>query len=78
MTQDDPTKYPDAHKYEDYYDEDLPEERCDLCDLPREECTCDDCGLMPDGTYSLAGTEWCDWGCKSGTSKVGSDTGEVK
>jgi hypothetical protein len=22
-----------------------------------------ECGLMPDGTCSLAGTEWCDWDC---------------
>lgn len=26
----------------------------------------DECGMMPDGTCMLAGSEWCDWECKHG------------
>ena len=48
--------------YEDDYERD---ETCDLCSEPLEECTCDDCGLQPNGLCLLAGTEWCDWKCKS-------------
>jgi hypothetical protein len=35
--------------YEDDYEDDYDE--------------IDDCGMMPDGQCSLAGTEWCDWEC---------------
>ncbi len=28
----------------------------------------DDCGMMPDGLCSLAGTEWCDWCCPLGAA----------
>ncbi|MEL7754173.1 hypothetical protein VO57_015200 [Citromicrobium bathyomarinum] len=30
---------------------------------PEFEDEWDDCGLMPDGQCSMAGTEWCDWDC---------------
>lgn len=56
----------DPHQYEDHYDEaDEGPNTCDLCDLAIEDCTCDECGLMADGTCMLAGTEFCDWSCKS-------------
>ncbi len=56
---------PDDHKHEDYYDEDEADEVCDRYQLSAEDCTRDDCGLRADGTCLLAGSEWCDWQCKS-------------
>jgi len=26
----------------------------------------DECGMMPDGQCTLAGSEWCDWNCPNG------------
>ena len=36
---------------DDYYEDDFDDD-------PASEC-----GLLPDGTCMLAGTEWCDWDC---------------
>jgi hypothetical protein len=44
---------PDDRYYHDYID-----------DLPADEDEdFFDCGMMPDGQCSQAGTEWCDWDC---------------
>ncbi|MDE2096538.1 MAG: hypothetical protein KGL39_04770 [Patescibacteria group bacterium] len=43
--------------FDDYLD-DSPDDEDD--ELAEAEFNC---GLMPDGTCSLAGTEWCDWDC---------------
>ena len=45
-----------------------PDERCDLCGCFTQgyespQCTCDECGMMPDGTCMLAGSEHCEWDC---------------
>lgn len=34
---------------------------CDGCG--QYHCECVECGLMPDGQCSMAGTEHCDWDC---------------
>lgn len=31
--------------------------------LDEDEFDFDDCGMMPDGLCSMAGSEWCDWEC---------------
>ena len=54
--------YDDDHRF-DYMDDAYAHDKCDLCGLDVEECTCDECGLQPDGTCLLAGTEHCDWDC---------------
>lgn len=49
-----------AADYEDFDDGDL----CDCCGETWDMCKFNfDCGLMPDGTCMLAGTEDCDWEC---------------
>jgi hypothetical protein len=50
------------------YDDDLPnDEVCDCCGEPWDQCRNFFenwiCGMMADGTCSLAGTEECDWEC---------------
>ena len=55
-----PTPYPDN----DFdYDDDA--DTCDLCGL--ENCQCQECGMLDDGTCMLAGTEFCDWDCPFNT-----------
>lgn len=49
------------HWDENDFDYDDDADICDLCG--QTDCTCDECGMMPDGTCSLAGTEHCDWDC---------------
>lgn len=37
---------------------------CDCCGESWEQCRNNfDCGMLPDGTCMLAGTEECDWDC---------------
>ncbi len=45
---------PGDDDYPDYWDDDG--------DIEEDE-DWDDCGMMPDGQCTQAGTEWCDWGC---------------
>jgi hypothetical protein len=33
-----------------------------------EDDMLENCGMWPDGTCSLAGTEWCDWDCPLGAA----------
>lgn len=61
MTDGEGYNYDDDHVF-DYMDE-LDEERCDICGQCPEECVCHECGMMPDGSCMLIGTEFCDWEC---------------
>lgn len=45
---------------------DRPDEYDDDEDYDEDEGALDDCGMTPDGTCMLAGTEWCDWHCPLG------------
>lgn len=53
-----PTCDPSEPMDEDYdvYDDDLPDDDEGL----------DDCGMMPSGQCTQAGSEWCDWSCPRG------------
>lgn len=44
-------------------DDDHLEDCVDLEDDIDEELAALSCGLMPDGSCALRGTEWCDWQC---------------
>jgi hypothetical protein len=48
-----PHDYDDFDDFDNEYDED-------------EDDLMDECGMMPDGYCTLAGTEWCDWECPMG------------
>ncbi len=49
--------------YTDFDDDEL----CDCHGEPLEMCPNNfDCGMLPDGTCMLAGTEDCDWECPFG------------
>lgn len=43
--------------------DDLENETCEICGDNLQACLCDECGMMPDGQCTLAGTEFCDWDC---------------
>jgi hypothetical protein len=47
-----PDADPDDH-FEPFDDEPEDDDAVDL----------DECGMMPDGQCTLAGSEWCDWEC---------------
>lgn len=47
---------------QDFFDSDFEFEE-DQTDLDGEFTDWDDCGMMPDGQCSKAGSEECDWDC---------------
>ncbi len=54
----------------DDIDREIDDGFCTECDMPWEQCDCTfllyECGMMPDGTCLLAGSEDCDWECPRG------------
>ncbi|GGO96397.1 hypothetical protein EV664_107135 [Stakelama pacifica] len=58
--------YPDASAVAEYHcgPDDDDDDLCECCGKPWEQCPENfDCGMMPDGQCSKAGSEECDWEC---------------
>lgn len=53
---------PDREEFEHEFG---PLDECEECG--EVNCDCDECGMMPGGQCSLAGTEHCDWHCHRST-----------
>ncbi len=54
-------------RFDEDFDRDTSDGFCPDCDVPWEQCDCTflayECGMMRDGTCTLAGSEDCDWSC---------------
>lgn len=53
----------------DFDDFEMDDTLCDGCDQLMEDCKCGECGMMPGGQCTLAGSEYCMFDCPNNPTK---------